>query len=481
MVNEQPSVVRYMPAGKTIQSFMRSDAFLRAIQGPLGSGKSTACVIEILRRAAEQAPGPDGIRRSRWAIIRGSYPQLRSTTIKTWSQWCPPQFGRLTFDSPISHHIKTADMDMEVLFLALDKPEDVKKLLSLELTGAWVNEARELSKDIIDALTGRVGRFPARMQGGCTWSGIILDTNPPDQESWWFKAAELDTPKGWEFFKQPAGDGPDAENLENLPPDYYGRISAGKSDEWIACYIKGDYSYVTEGRAVFSMYRDGVHCAKEPIKPMEEIALFIGADFGISGSAAIIGQRTVEGRWLILDELYTENLGVVRFAEQLKAYVAQNYPSHIVGAAFGDPAGNQRALSDERTALQIMRTYTKWKWNSAPTNDLTMRLEVVRASLNRMVDGRPGFLLSPKCSLLRRGMSGGYHFKILRSGDGTQTQETPNKNKFSHPCDALEYLLLGAGEVNVVMNKPRRGSPFERLKPRFAQGMDYDLFKLSND
>ncbi len=45
----------------------------------------------------------------------------------------------------------------------------------------------------------------------------------------------------------------------------------------------------------------------------------------------------------------------------------------------------------------------------------------------------------------------------MRSGDGTQTHETPNKNEYSHPHDALQYLLLGSGELATVLNKNNRG------------------------
>ena len=50
-------------------------------------------------------------------------------------------------------------VELEVIFLALDKQEDVKKLLSLELTGVWINEAREIPKSIVDACTMRVAAF----------------------------------------------------------------------------------------------------------------------------------------------------------------------------------------------------------------------------------------------------------------------------------------------------------------------------------
>src|SRR3990167_10406322 len=224
----------YTPSGKVLKAFAGSLAFVRGIMGPFGSGKSTVCVMEILKRSVEQQPGPDGVRRTRWAIIRNTYPELKSTTIKTWNFWIPTSWGKMNFGSPITHRLKTPTLDIEILFLALDQPDDSKKLLSLEITGAWVNEARQIDKAVIDALTARVGRYPAKLDGGATWSGIIMDTNPPDDQSWWYSAAEIEKPDGWEFFRQPGGLTPEAENIENLPENYYDRQIAGKTSDWIA-------------------------------------------------------------------------------------------------------------------------------------------------------------------------------------------------------------------------------------------------------
>ena len=93
-----------------------------------------ACCIEILRRALIQEPSEDKIRKSRWAVIRNTNPQLKTTTIKTWLDWLPEEeWGDFTWSVPYTHRIKKGDIDLEVIFLALDRPEDVKKLLSLEL------------------------------------------------------------------------------------------------------------------------------------------------------------------------------------------------------------------------------------------------------------------------------------------------------------------------------------------------------------
>lgn len=466
-------VVSYNPAGQTLLKFFNSTAFVRGIMGPIGSGKSTACVIEILRRAQQQKPSPDGLRRSRWAIIRNTYPELKTTTLKTWGGWCPLQYGKLTQDSPITHYIKTRDLDVEVLFMALDKPDDLKKLLSLELTGAWINEAREAPKEILDALTGRVGRYPSRLDGGCTWSGIILDTNPPDDQSWWYKADREDTPQGWQFFQQPAGDGPEGENLENLPENYYSRIKSGKDEDWIKVYVRGEYGYVTEGKPVFPMYRDRVHCAPSAFNPVPGIALEIGVDFGLTPAAAI-GQKLPDGRWLAIDEVTTDNCGVTRFSEQLAKYLRSFYPDFMVGHGWGDPAGNARD-GDERTCFELMNQNVDWVTKPAPSNDLTMRLECVIGTLNRMVDGNPGIIISPKCIKLRKGFTGGYHYRAVKTGNGVQFHDKPAKNDFSHIHDAFQYLLLGGGEHDVVLNKIKNRH-HAASGVRMARDIDYDPF-----
>lgn len=186
----------------------------------------------------------------------------------------------------------------------------------------------------------------------------------------------------------------------------------------------------------------------------------------------MIGQRLANGQWVILDELCTQDTGIVRFAEQLVAHVAQRFPSYEV-QGFGDPAGLARAQTDERTVFDIMRARTPWKWRPAPSNDVQMRLEVVRNALSRLIDGRPGLVVSPKCATLRRALAGGYRYKQTRTGSGISVAESPDKNEFSHIADALGYALSGGGEVSVVLMRNQRTGN-ENL-PQFAD-LDYPTF-----
>jgi ABC-type lipoprotein export system ATPase subunit len=74
-------------APPTVAEWMNSAAFVRLIVGPVGSGKTTGLLMEILRRAIEQAPGPDGIRRTRWAVVRQTLSQLKMTVLLDLLSW----------------------------------------------------------------------------------------------------------------------------------------------------------------------------------------------------------------------------------------------------------------------------------------------------------------------------------------------------------------------------------------------------------
>ena len=467
-MKHQVPTIEYNPPGPVAAAFMNSDAFFRGIMGPFGSGKSTACIMELLFRAMEQKPGADGKRHTRWAVIRNTYPELKTTTIKSWHQWIPSHLGRWVDTGPPSHHLQFGDVDMEVLFLALDRPDDIAKLLSMELTGAWINECREVPKAVVDGLTGRVGRFPSVLMGGCSWSGIIADTNPPDNDHWWYRLAEEDRPNGWEFYRQPGGLDPDAENVENLPTEYYQRQLSGKDDDWIRVYVYGDYGFVRDGKSIYPEYRDAVHCKEFAVIPQAPI--YVGIDFGLT-PAAVFGQRTGLGQWLWHSELVTEDMGAKRFSELLRHALAERYPGHSLAMAIGDPAGDTRAQTDEITPFQILRA-AGVPATPAPTNDFIKRRESVAGALSRLIDGEPGLIIHPNCKMLRKAMSGGYNYRRLQVSGEERYRDVPDKNMYSHVAEAGQYMLVGAGEARDLIKRHR---PYNNRRTVVAD-TDYALF-----
>lgn len=437
--------VTYTPS-PTLTRFHASNAFVRGIRGPIGSGKSVGCCWEIWTRACEQAPGEGGIRRSRWVASRNTYAELKMTTIATWTDWFPEAvFGKVVYDAPITQTLKWplddgTFVELTMWFLALDRPDDVKKLLSLEITGFWMNEAREQPKAILDAGSGRVGRFPSKRDGGATWFGVIMDTNPPDSDHWWYHLAEeLDEPE-YAFFAQPAGDSPEAENIENLPEGYYARLKPGKTADWIKVYVKGDYGYVMDGRAVYPEFVDGIHVREFEI--IKKLPIHGGMDFGLT-PAGLWGQRMPNGQVRIHSELVSEDMGVKRFAGIWKSETNLRYPGIDVVKITGDPAGTARG-DDEQDTFMVMKGEGVVAV-PAHTNSFTIRREAFALPMTRLIDGQPGMLIHPQCKRLRKALAGGYHFKRVHVSGSERFKDAPDKDMHSHVAEAGQYLVLGMG------------------------------------
>jgi len=476
---------KYKPDGEVLKSFMKDSTFFRGIRGPVGSGKSVGCCVEVFRRALEQKKGVDGLRKSRWAIIRNTNPQLRTTTIKTWLDWFPESdWGRFHWSVPYTHYIKKGEIDLEVIFLALDRPEDVKKLLSLELTGIWINEAREIPKSIIDACTMRVGRYPSMRDGGPSWSGVIADTNAPEEDHWWpimagevpipdhiprEQAKMLVKPDNWNFFTQPSGmletkdeegeiqdykENPKAENQKNILANYYSNLIRGKTKSWIDVYVMNRLGHIQDGKPVYPMFASEVHIAKEEIPVAANVPVYVGIDFGLT-PAAVLAQK-VRGRWFVQSEIVAVDMGIVRFAEVLRQELATRFSAASEVIIYGDPAGDFRAQTDESTPFHILRG-AGLRAFPAPSNSVDLRLESVSSQLTKMVEGKPALLIDRRCPQLIKGFEGGYAYKRMEVS-GERYADKPDKNMFSHVHDAAQYLFLGAGEGRALMNnqKPMR-------------------------
>lgn len=468
-MSDAPLIV-YAPPGEQAARFHQEYAFVRGLMGPVGSGKSSACCAEIVFHTMKQNPWR-GMRRARWAVIRNTYPELKTTTIKTWQAWFPDEVAPIKWDVPIVSRMVIKDIgdgtgiDLEVYFLAVDTPESIGKLRGLELTGVWMNEASELPRELLDKATERVGRFPEKAKGDCVDPCVIMDTNPPPDDHWYYRFAEEELPSNWAFFKQPGGlmcnrdaDGkpvldengrmtwvpnPDAENVQNLPGgyEYYLRMMGGKTDGWILVFCGGEYGRITSGRPVYPEFNDRTHVLEVDREADKNLPVYVGWDFGLTPSAIFV-QPSLLGELLVLDELVEDNMDVREFADSVvKPFIAARYPRHKL-IHVGDPAGIIRSQIDRKRTPFTELLEAGIPCEPAESNDFLPRKSAVAYYLNRMSGGKPAFRLNKRCQVLRRGFNGGYHYERVKTSGDALYKDQPKKNAYSHPHDGLQYACL---------------------------------------
>ena len=462
-------------APATCASFMKSESFGRLIAGPVGSGKTTSCLFELFRRALEQEPAPDGIRYTRFALVRSTLKQLKDTVLKDVTSWLKGVADFRVSENTI--YVTLGDVRSEWILIPLDNPEDQARLLSMQLTGAWMSEAIEMDVALISPLAGRCGRYPGATLGGCTWMGIIADTNMPAEGTPWHKFMDVSTPPDWQIFIQPGGMSDNAENLEWLTqtPDtlklavddpvrlaqgrkYYERFIRSNSGDWCKRYVHAQYGDDPSGSAVFrESFKRNWHVVDE-VEPIPSYPLIVGLDFG-RDPCAIICQADHRGRLLVLEEIVAEDIGlelqlqrVIRPTLMKERYIGKSV--YIVG----DPAGKQRSTLYEETSFDLIKKNGLHAF-PAPTNDISKRINAVESWLLGSRDGGPAFVIDERhCPMLIRGLSGGYRYGKTRNGS---RKPLPDKNEYSHILDALQYACLAShgGMSEMIANrlmKPRR-------------------------
>lgn len=432
--------------------FLQDEHFIRGIMGPVGSGKSVGCCVAIwqLINIFDQMGLP-----SRWVLVRNTYRELEDTLMRSWSDWFGQQgdFMRqtMTYTYQLQHK-------HEVMFRALDRPQDVGKLLSLEISGAWLNEVREIPRAIFDMVQTRIGRYPRRAEYGDNIPpfSLIMDSNPMDDFHWYYRLAEEIKPDNAAFYRQAGGLSDGAENTENLPPDYYANIVKGKDEAWIKVYVDGEYGFAVDGKPVWPMFVDSRHVADHAL-PVLDAPVYVGMDFGLT-PAATFRQQSPTGQHQIISELVTEDTAADEFGTLVKAELANKYPGLKV-QFWGDPAGSGRAQTDKNTPFNILKAQgidcRPAVVPSTKPNDFELRIKAVSHPLLRNdMAGEPALLISPACKYLRRAMAGGYKYRQLQvSGDERYNAE-PDKNIYSHVAEALQYNMIGAGVANELIGLP---------------------------
>ena len=254
---------------------------------------------------------------------------------------------------------------------------------------------------------------------------------------------------------------PEAENIQYLAKgyDYYTDQLRTARPEFINVYILGQYGATFDGKPVWPMFTQSDHVSHTPLQMHQAGPLVIGMDFGLM-PAAIFTQLDPMGQMAVLHELSPQDLTLEEFIrEHLLPTLQHSFPN-ARPIIVGDPTGGSRSALAQMNSFQMLQSYNL-PARPAHTNDPDIRIAAVDYFLQR----KGAFIVDSKCTTLIEAMLGGYRYKKRNSSDMDSTyKDKPEKNKFSHPADALQYAALfhqfGA-------RKGRQGQTVHKTRKKF--------------
>lgn len=456
--------LKFKPPGPVSGEFMTTDAFIRIMVGPLGSGKTFAAITKILACLHNQTPDKNNVRRSRWCVARNSFPDLISATIpdfRSITDHLP--FSKFTMGQVITWKAKYRRTDgttveAEVMFRSFDGMQDVKKARGMQLSGVFIDELAEFNKENFDMLIGRVKRYPSKSDVPDAKFHVLATSNACARDNWLAEIALGHKPDGWWVGIQPGGvvkkgnqwvENPNAENYKNLADGYYKGQLGNKKESWIRQNLANEFVHHSDGRPIHPDFSETMHTAE--LVPTYGMPIFLGMDWGRT-PAAVICQQMPNGQWRVLDEIVLENAGSDKLGKAVRRMLNSKYSGFTVDTATGDPSGTAMTQARDETPFDLFNENSDLVAMPAHTNDPEIRFASLDNLLTTIIDGEPAIQINIDCTTLIKGLAGSYQFRRIQVTGEDRFRDQPDKGPESHVCEGLHYCLLGAGESEKLFN-----------------------------
>lgn len=476
LVEKEFRLDHYMPPGPVARAFILSQVQTSVIMGPLGGGKTTACVFKRIY-AGTQAPvarHPDDdvpTRMCRWIVLRDTFRSVEKTVLESWQQWFPKGYPGSTWtggnDRPVTHTLRFMGTDgvrieMITEFAGLNDHDIETMMKGREYSGAWLNELDTHAEGALDDVEQRVGRYPMAsllVDADAERLKIVIgDMNAPTIDSWTYPTLVTNRRPGRAFFQQPSGRSPEAENRHNLPLDYYSRIVENQPEHFVRRMVDNEFGYSRKGKPVHPSFEPDRHVAKFAIPFNPSLDLLLGIDISTNAltPAALFGQNP--GRIQFQREVWPgHGYGPIRFGELLLQTLNEFYPNVRRIRAWADPAsafggdkeGGQLAALDQLSLMLGIPIEIPFDGS----NELSLRLGAVDMELRGYTEPNTSMIISPECPLFIAAMAGKYRFKKKSAQATNEFEDLPEK---SHPssdlCDAGQYLIGGVRGRQAVIS-----------------------------
>lgn len=300
--------------------FVNCTAKHRAIFSEFQSGKTMIASIDLVKHLKEY-PGLQA------AVIRNINYDLMSSTLPNLKEIYDWDLTGDDFNK--TYKILELKNGSRVLFIALDRPDDVRKLKNIRLGYVMIDQAEEIAYEVFEMAIGRMSRPPSRSVTignfeGRGWYWHEFFENPIETGTGVFKGKQRD----YGVFKGADDDHigfwpPPFLNEKNVRTGYYDEMIATHSSDWTDKYVFG----LPTGNAgmVHRDYSEDRHLirAAEYFEPPKHISWerYEGMDYGISNPTAwlfVVYDREKDIIYF-LDEHYEANQNIQYHGPKVKS------------------------------------------------------------------------------------------------------------------------------------------------------------------
>lgn len=405
--------------------FHESDAKYKCYMGGVGSGKTTALVMEALILSLEY-PGNYGL------IGRYTYPELRDTTMYEFFNVLNQLPDSLVKEWRKTENKLTLANDSVIIFRHLEEPD---KLKSLNLGFFAIDEMTEVPEDVWDMLKTRLRKREVGRHVG------FGTTNPEGHDWVWetFCKRYKDNPK-YLFVQAPTTENP------YLPTDYVDDLVVGMPQYWIDRFIKG--SPTAFAGQILNEWNEDIHVI-EPFEVPETWSRAVVLDHGTNNPTAVLWFAVdPEANVIVYKEHYKAGEVIERHAEK----IFELNGSDNVDLWLADPAIFNLTLQDPKRGLHsVADRYAEYGIHFAPgDNDVKDGIQVLLKYFKIYPDrvnpftqklGSPRIFITRNCEWTIHEVPQ-YRWKGQRvRGRGKNKPEEPEKDK-DHTVDDIRYFLM---------------------------------------
>ena len=252
---------------------------------------------------------------------------------------------------------------------------------------------------------------------------------------------------------------------------HYSADPSKDTPEWIAEQKKGtttaaweqEYEinfYAIQAKAWFPEFKRETHVAKQPLNPIGGRPVLRGWDYGLT-PATVFAQTTAKGQLQALyPEIQSWDNGITAHGAVVVSESSTYFPGYRF-SDYGDPAGNQRAQTDEKSCNQILREKYGIIVYPGPVSEMARHESVRNLLTSTTPDGQPMLLIDPRCTWLIQCLEGGYQHKEVAG----RYLDVVADNEYTHTTDAFMYITSMVGKAMIPQRPTKvitKHNPFRR-------------------